>query len=275
MTVRYRDRSIDSIADLLRKITVDLRRLSEASSKDPRSTPPVWYRGLTDKDHELMPTLHRKEIPVDQEMHLMNRFKQNAHEFLDQRPQGEWEWMLLMRHHRLPSRLLDWTESPLVGLYFAVHDEEPPVQDGSTEPDSVLWSLLPGKLNELVTAGDVPPGVVPMFSDDLDFAAHDEFLRNYLPRRVSAQVPGIPALPAAAMSIRTTKRIQAQRGVFTIHHAQRIALDDVGDGSHIWRYIVRPENKGQIREELRRLRITRLTVFPDLDNVAKEAMESS
>ena len=48
--------------------------------------------------------------------------------------------MLTARHHGLPSRLMDWMESPLVGLYFSV--EKDSTQDGA------LWCLLPSSLNK-------------------------------------------------------------------------------------------------------------------------------
>ena len=231
-------------------------------------SPSVWYRGLTSSSHKLLPTLHRYDIPVASEAHLMNRFKQNAYEFLDDRPQGEWEWMLLARHHGLPSRLLDWTENPLVGLFFASITSD--VSNSRT--NGALWCLSPPQLNKIANPYEGGADVLPMLLDEDALPTSDRFLTNYKTSLVSQANEESSLPPAAALSIRTTKRIQAQQGVFTIHHVNKTPLEAWGDRSHLWRYIVPKEAKAMIQDELRRIGITALALFPELDNVAREAM---
>jgi len=58
-------------------------------------------------------------------------------------PKDEWDWIFLMQHYRAPTRLLDWSESPLVALYFALVDK---LQEDS---DGALWCMDPIALNRI------------------------------------------------------------------------------------------------------------------------------
>ena len=162
MKLRFEDRTIGSVAELLSRLKDDQQALE--GSDQSRARQPTWYRGLEDKGLPLVPSMFRPEtrFSAKNELFLMNLFNQNAHQFLDSRPQGEWEWLFLMRHHGLPSRLLDWTESPLVGLYFALFHTGNTVP--TTKTDGTLGCLLPTALNELRNVPE--PTTVPMFSDE-------------------------------------------------------------------------------------------------------------
>jgi hypothetical protein len=212
----------------------------------------VWYRGQADESWKLIPSIARKGYRTDVEKQQSDRFKQNAVQFLQRRPEG-WEWLFLMQHHGVPTRLLDWTESPLVALYFAVTDPPVELQHGA------LWALAPVEMNSA-------PGIegIPVFGDD-------DVLDNYLPARVISETRTRLA-PAAGIALRDTARMQAQLSVFTVMHHDDSPLEELPPGQHVWKYRIPAESKKSIRAELRRLALTRLTLFPELDNVAKLAV---
>ena len=268
MQHRFDDREVTSVSDLLTYLKEDYEAVSaDPLNKPPHGNPVIWYRGLPSRNLTLLPTLYRGNTQAS-ERNLMNKFKQNVYQFLNERPQGEWEWLLLARHHGLPSRLLDWTENPAVGLFFSCDEGK----QRNASQTGVLWCLLPSKLNQLANIRTTPESnFPPMMLDDGEGSGLDAMLANYAPGSVARAATRTSVSPAAAMSIRTNTRIQAQQGVFTIHHAKKLALEKWGDGSHLWRYIIPKKYKPLIRQQLKWLGITERTLFPELDSVAKEA----
>ena len=105
---------------------------------------------------------------------------------------------------------------------------------------------------------------MPIFEDN------DDYLKNYLPSTLARELTS-RMTPIAGIAVRSSKRMQAQYSVFTITHRDQTPIEAIGSGTHIGRYIVPANAKPRIRRELEALRIDRLGVFPELDNVARLA----
>ena len=90
-----------------------------------------WFRGQSNASHHLTPSVARllKKLSTlyndlnTVEQYFQERFIRFARPYLSGiHPQDIVEWNYIMRHHEVPSRLLDWTKGSLIGLFYAVHD---------------------------------------------------------------------------------------------------------------------------------------------------------
>lgn len=249
----FDDEKIRNVSELLEAVEYHQRKKSQI---------PIWFRGSTNKAHKLLPSLARKPFQVKHERALINVFKQNAFQFIEQRPQSQWEWLFLARHHACPTRLLDWTESPLIAMYFSTHSLDSVAKND--HKDGCLWVLFPTKLNEEAGIKLTEKRDLPIFEDD------DDYLKNYLPTKLVSEYTS-NLVPAAGIAVRHSIRMQAQHSVFTVTHRDQTPVDEVGEGNHMGRYIIPSSCKERIRRQLSSLKIDRLSVFPELDNEARLA----
>lgn len=241
-----KNRTIRSLTDLVVALREDLKSCND----------PVWFRGHSKQAWKLVPGLHRLKQPAS-ENDLINKFRQNANLLVEQSPKTEFDWLFVMQHYGVPTRLLDWTESPLVGLYFAV--TEHPKADGT------LWVLKPIELNKQTTAKPDEAKYIPSFEDDA--------LKNYATIAVEkGNLTGI--LPVAVIATRNNDRIQAQLGAFTISHSTKTPIEDIGNKKHVASYSIPAAAKGKIKEDLRLLGFTKFQVFPELASIGDNIREA-
>jgi hypothetical protein len=240
--MRFEDREIASLGELIAFLRVDSAQYAG----------PLWYRGQSNAAWSLEPKLMRGEH-APSESHLLNRFKQSAAYLLPQRPQHEFDWLFIMQHHGVSTRLLDWSESPLVALYFAVENDE---EDGS------LWVLAPCELNK--HAGFKPEWEyeIPSFEDDS--------LGSYTTEKLAAERRS-SLQPMAAIAVRNSPRINAQQGVFTISHRENIRLNEIPSEpriGHVWRFRISAAHKNDMRKDLALAGIGKFQLFPELASIS-------
>jgi len=248
ITFRFRDCAISSVAQMMR-----------ALKNQAKSSKIIWFRGQSQQKWKLIPSLARNITHLNAESAHIKRFQQNAAIHLRNLPQSEWEWMFLMQHHRASTRLLDWSESPLVALFFAVSEKKYRRSPG------VVWCLDPLALNKFANLKEFP------FPEEIPAFGIDKVMNSYLPSLVKENPAEL--LPVAIVGPRNTQRMAAQLGTFTINHRLHRPIEEIGNSKHIWQWTIPARDKKNLLLELKYLGISELTLFPELDRVAEESKE--
>lgn len=89
----------------------------------------IYFRGQV-RDWSLRPSLAREGVPEQERKKEPECFERLA-EILQN--VNDWERATIAQHYGVPTRLLDWSENPLVGIYFAIKDD---IYDNE---DGVIW----------------------------------------------------------------------------------------------------------------------------------------
>ena len=75
-------------------------------------------------------------------------------------PRSEWEALAIAQHHGLATHFMDWTENPLVALYFVVRETK---TDDKGEPtNSAVYVLTSDPTRYTDFSRSQPPGVKPV-----------------------------------------------------------------------------------------------------------------
>jgi hypothetical protein len=228
-----------------------------------------WFiRGQSNELWSLQPSLLRNlgDVTVDRalgiEFGATRRFQSqyHLHSPTDGIDKSKWSliaWWMLMQHYSCPTRLLDWTLSPYVALYFAV--------DQYSESDGALW-FFPSPILE----DRIEKRYGKLRLDDTDTAQLTEQLES---RNVKAVYP----IEAAQHSLRSA----SQQGVFTVSthvlsdHGDVIAqtLIEQKGWSGLNKVIVPAGLKNEFLSKLRTMNITPSSLFHGLDGLGRAARD--
>ena len=248
-----------------------------------------WYRGHANKEWELIPKVQRgfvgsEEDLLRRERYYTNDFQARASVFKSPAlPINEYaNWLTLMQHYGLPTRLLDWSRSPLVALYFAVSDKS------QCEEDGCIWMLTPGKLNE--SQHLEKPSVINGKEYDnvyiyntthktiamMIYPAFRRWKLSSLPEAITPEdikynhrFNTLKDKIAACYPTEADRRVYNQFAAFTVHNSIK-RLVDICDESTLLQITIPHEYKDDLRYELSVCGITQSYIYPDLEHLAKE-----
>jgi len=214
-----------------------------------------WFRGQADASKPPLPGVFRKSI---KEHDINAMFVQRAGMYITggRMPASDAQWLSLMQHVGLPTRLLDWTDSASAGLFFSVHAPE--------GKDAAVWLLHPLELNKISGLNYLPA------SD------RDPVAQSYQSAFVSTLPQMPPRHPIAVAPTHVHVRMVAQRGCFTVHGSDRKSFvvqfesEPLGVDGYLQKFLIPASECEAVRDQLSRAGIMYATLFPDLDGLARE-----
>ena len=220
----------------------------------------LWFRGQANAEWSLVPRLYRDLAPRsnvrEEDDDTREQFIRQGANLTDVRPADKWDWYFVMQHHRAPTRLLDWTDGSLIGLFFAVRENE-------GFHDAAVWVLDPWKLNKSTVgkAEVIPPG--DPGNTRADNKRYDRWLRERFAKGLRW-----PQYPAAVYPRQSIRRIAAQQSCFTIHGSDRRGVEQMSV-VRLVKIVIPSWSVGAIQDCLETCGINETTVFPDLDGLGK------
>ena len=248
-------------------------------------TPKFIYRGHSDKNYQLIPGIFRwKKLSNGHEVgeysqleyNILADFISESCRYIKDIPTNDIAaWLEIAQHFGVPTRLLDFTENPLVALYFTC--------SSSSDIDASVWILNEAYYNYIY------------FGSPILFATHTDQLIGGIvnwgimcqqrPFADQAQYSQYPVIYRPAYM---EERMSSQSSVFMIWGDNRMPLTSIIPDKYHMEFDKNPTNpqhglichidvpassKKQILAQLNELGINEKFIYPGLDGVGKYIKE--
>ncbi|WP_049922434.1 FRG domain-containing protein [Halopiger djelfimassiliensis] len=253
-----------------------------------RHRAPYVFRGVPDESFTLETSIKRFVGDTGEwklEPLLLRNFAQYAMDEIDE-PRSVWHLLSIAQHYGLPTRLLDWSFSPLVAAYFAV-------QSGDTDHDGAIWAVdyrtlhadIPDHYQEVLEVTEMNMFDVHLLSNaTLEYEASERAVDTASIRDLNdvsriteiwREMWGVDDRPEEDQYVLFFRppaiddRIVNQSAVFSFQSDPRLVLDRwLEDRPDCYRKIVVPgDRKLEFRDKLDQLNVNHRTLFPGLDGL--------
>jgi hypothetical protein len=252
---------VTSLGDLIDKVTPP-----EPDPRTGRRRDSGVYRGEGDVGGPLLTSLDKlggTEPPhtkADLEEHILRNFIRYSRPYLTQPAADEWEIMVAAQHHGLPTRLLDWTYSPLVAAHFATLSSQ-------GRSDRVVWRLDWQSVHRRFGLPELA-----LLIQDLEGMLGGD--RPLTPWALFSAKGKIKPFACMLEPPSLNQRIVAQSATFTLCSDKGQSFDRFleqhGLGSALTKFIIPASETARFRDQLDLVDVDERRLFPDLDGVAAE-----
>lgn len=223
----------------------------------------IWYRGIANEDMGLVPGVVWRDISEGIEESLISSFLIDGNSKLKQDINCQWELYSMMQHYGLPTRLLDWSKSPLIAAYFALESEN--------DDDRVVWVMDPFELNRI------------------NMDKHEVFVPHKNLKEETSVEPYLPKIlrqdnasntqphPIAIEPPYTNSRILAQQGCFTVHGTKKEPINvqfERNRSDRIIKIKFCKSSVNELRSELTLLGVTIDSIYQDLNSLSTRLIKS-
>ena len=223
------------------------------------------YRGMSNADFRMVTSLRRncRELERTLEPAILNNFAKYAVIEEPSVAQSVWRQMFLGQHHGLPTRLLDWTQSALVALHFAVTEDN---LENMEEHDCAVWrmdirevhALLPQKYRAVMAEHRASVFSMDMLGQAAEnMAAYDRDMGENA--MVVVEPPSIDA------------RIVNQYAFFSVIPMDMQDVEGFLERSthNSVKYIIDRSLRWRVRDMLDQLNMSERIVYPGLDGLSR------
>ncbi len=250
---------IRSLGDLIDSVTP-----AHPNPDTGRRRDPGVYHGSSSARHPLLTTLdrlggtHPPHTKAHLEAHILRNFARYSRPELPSPPANDWELLVIAQHHGAPTRLLDWSYSPLVAAHFATTT----ARSGDA---CAIWRLDWQRLHRAFELPDLALLIEDLLELDVtrDGAPFTPWELFRGTSRSFACMIEPPSLNA---------RIVAQAATFTLctdasrsfeSFLEQHELEDA-----LIRFTIAADDVAHVRDQLDLVGMDERRLFPDLDGVA-------